>query len=245
MKKFLVLLMVIPLVFACSSDDKEGLSLSEDSVELYSGDTYQIDAMSGGNISYVSEDEFVGSVSATGLITANKVGETRIGVSDASSNAIFNLTTIPKYSTYPEPILDFGMSRSDLIKKLGQPDVSTDTGIAYTSTSNKYSAVMYGFENGKLSMVSVMVNISYHSELSSFLLERYTVVDVDGGSYIAAFINSNKINNYSMLIALNMYNTKLLSVLYMPSKQNKNNKSVNANIESMRLNELANRLLAE
>ena len=65
---------------ACSKDDEDDSSItSSKSIELTSQKTSQIEC-SDSRASYSSEDEYVATVSETGLITAKRIGETYIDV---------------------------------------------------------------------------------------------------------------------------------------------------------------------
>ena len=65
---------------ACSKDDEDNSSItSSKSIELTSQKTSQIE-YSDSRVSYSSEDEYVATVSETGLITAKRIGETYIDV---------------------------------------------------------------------------------------------------------------------------------------------------------------------
>lgn len=236
MKKLLLLLLVFPFVLgSCSSsdDDKNNILLNETSTTLKSSKTYQIKATSSAKISYVVENEYHAKVSESGLVTAGKIGVTNIVLTNGDDTKSFKVTVEPESKLYPEPNVEFGTSRADLIKKLGTPDVVTDSGIGYNNYSTNAPTVLYLFDsNSKLSGSSVMVKTTYSKELGVFLGERYVYATSVEKDYTLFFINGLSLVKTTMAIGSYLYNTQYWMVLYYPySDKSKTSKQLRSSSE--------------
>lgn len=224
MKKLLLLLLIAPFIFiSCGSDDDDdSISLKETEKALKHGETYQINATSGNKITYASENEYHATVSESGLVTAARIGETQISLSDGKSAKKFKVTVSPESTMYPDPNLEFGISKSDLIKKLGTPSKETADGMSYDNFSTKAPQVAYLFDsNNKLKSVGVIVKTAYSSELGTFLRERYVYGTSIEEDYTLVFVNALKLENATMLIGASLYNTSYWMTIYMPYSNTK------------------------
>lgn len=77
--------------------------------------------------SFSSDDEFYASVSETGAVTANKVGQTNITVNSSIGSLKVPVTVLPKYDLYPDMDGLIGKTRSAVEALLGTPfSSSTD-----------------------------------------------------------------------------------------------------------------------
>ena len=121
-----ILATLIPvLAFTCCSKTPEltyDIELPTSSISLYFLDEYQIDAKCDYPLTYASDNEYNAKVSADGKITAFFVGSTTITVSNERSSKIISVTVQPKYNTYNEPTIPFGITPDELISKAGTPD---------------------------------------------------------------------------------------------------------------------------
>ena len=142
---FLIGAVLSLLLVSCSKDDEVDnlITLASSEKTLYFGDEYQIEATSNTPILYSSENEYHTSISESGLVTARFVGETNIVLSNGNDTQKVLITVKPKINLYPEPNLEFGISKSALIAKYGTPDSETETNIFYLDYSNASPGVMY------------------------------------------------------------------------------------------------------
>ncbi|NMA74473.1 MAG: hypothetical protein GX963_10010 [Bacteroidales bacterium] len=217
MKNLRLLFLTIPFIlFACSSDDDDNNKLkliSKSEVTLNSLDKHQIEVESEDNVAYSVENENHAKVDEKGLVTALLIGETDINITDGSKNAKVKIKVEPKENLYTEPILDFTLSKSDVIKKLGKPAVDNDDGIAYESANKAVDLVMYLFdENGKMTGTSVSIRSSYGERLVNFLAERYMIVS----SKERLFSNTVDIKKTTMVVHISIGDYENLLVHYMP-----------------------------
>lgn len=217
MKRVLFLFALVVMCVACSDDDNNPISVTKESVELLSGDEHTIGATAELPLTYTSGNEYVAKVTSAGVIKAMRLGETDIVVSDGQNEVKVKVKVNPRSNLYVEPCLEWGISKSDLIKKFGTPDKTTSGGISYQSTSTVAPMVMYLFDsNDKLTSAGVLVNSSYSSELGSFLGERYVQADRDEENYSFTMVNGLTEKTMNMVIVAKIYNLQYWLVAYGP-----------------------------
>ena len=74
---YLAVILSVCMFSSCSKDDDFSISLNEKEIVLHVDATQQLKAT--GEVSkWSSENDFIASVSESGMVTANHVGETRI-----------------------------------------------------------------------------------------------------------------------------------------------------------------------
>lgn len=127
------------------------------------------------------------------------------------------LPTEPLSDLYPDPVLDFGLSRTDMVQRLGKPERSTKDGIIYAGYSTAAPYVMYVFDDEKLAGAGVLVGSSCTKPLAAYLVERYLHVSTKGEYYY--FINTPSEQEPPMLVAVTLSKSKFWSVMYLPSSQ--------------------------
>src|SRR5574344_2199121 len=123
----------LTLFAACSKDDGDGFNItSSKSVELTSQKTSQIEC-SDSKATYSSENEYVATVSSTGLITGKRIGETYIDIDGQKS---IKVSVTPVYTQFTEPQFLFGATKDEIYAKVGTNyTLSNEDGIVYKSTS--------------------------------------------------------------------------------------------------------------
>lgn len=234
-KLFFLFTCTLFLLSSCSSDDdnKNGISLSEASTTLKSTKTYQIKATSDTKITYAVENEYHAEVSESGLITAGKIGETDIILTNGDDTKHFKVTVEPESKLFPEPNIEFGLSKADLIKKIGTPAYETSDGIRYDNYSTNAPQAVYLFDsNNKLKASSVMVKTTYSKELGTFLGERYVYATSDEENYTLFFINALSLEKTTMAIGAALYNTQYWMTIYYPYSKSKTSAQLRSSQES-------------
>lgn len=239
MKNLLLPLLAITLfIVSCGDDkteDKSKINLKQNEVTLQYGDEYQIKATSETKIDYQSENEYHASVSEDGLVEAGRIGETNIVLSNEEDLKKFKIIVTPKSNIYEEPNVEFGISRADLIKKLGTPDSESSESIIYKTTSPEVDLVMYVFdESNKLRSSGVIVKTEYSKELGVFLAERYALAANDSEEQTLYYIDALTVKDATKVIAANLYSADFWMVVYMP---NLDKKTISAE-NRMRLEEI-------
>lgn len=198
---------------SCTNEEDELITLQTIEKTLYFGDEYQIEAKSSAPITYTSEDKYHAGVSESGLVTARFVGETNIILTNGKDSKKVKIIVKAESNLYPNPNLEFGISRSSLIAKLGTPTTTTATAIAYADYSIAAPLVMYTFDvNNKLKSSSILVKTLYGSNLGTYLVERYYPVDIAN----LIFVNAIETSKITMLVGAYLYSTSYWHVYYTP-----------------------------
>lgn len=235
-----LLIIAAAALVSCSKDDEVSQKISVDAAEkqLSFNETYQIAAKSASALTYTSENEYHASVSATGLVSALFVGETNITLSNAADTKKVKVVVTPKSRLYPTPNLEFGISKSALIAKLGKPDKEVAGGIAYNGGTTASPLVMYVFDaNGQLTVAGVAVSTVYSSELGAYLLERYLLIDKES----RVFVNALEPQKVSMVVGASLYDTSMWLVSYKSYSYQPNSSVLKSSSKSSVFDELMGR----
>ncbi len=218
MKKLLLLAFTLVSFCACSDDDS-GIGLEKTEIELLSDESYTILSSSENVLTYTSENNFIATVSPQGVIEAQRVGHTKVSVSDGKNVEHISVRINPKYDLYPEPFLEFGTKRSDIIARFGTPTQEMAQGISYIDNTNTTKAPVRIFlfdDNDRLSSTNVGVKTEYSSLLGSFLNERYLLYTYDEEEDVIFFVNGLTDATISMAVAATIYTEEFWLITYFP-----------------------------
>lgn len=189
---------------SCSSDEEKETSFG------FQKDTYMTIVGRSGRVSFVgdasswnSSNDFVASVSNDGTITANHVGTCEITASSDRRSAKCTINVEPIYTTYTDPLVKWGASKSDVKayekRTLVQEQANT---LTYKIDKGAVKGLQYNFENGKLSSVMVLIDHEYNTsiatEMAEFLKERYRVISVSANE--SYFSDGNDKSSSSTLV---------------------------------------------
>lgn len=192
MKRTIYATMIIALTLGCSSkDEPDVIELSSSELSLTKGDEKNLNAKSQSSITYKSENDFHALVTQSGLVTANYVGSTNISlVNGSGSSKEVKVTIKPKYTTYEEPDMDFGLTSSQIISKYGAPRFTDAEASIYNGSGNVLNKI-YLMTNGRVSSIGVTIPGRYLADTREFIKERYayayraTTGEVYGNSLVA------------------------------------------------------------
>ena len=213
LKLLIISCLLVPFFYSCDKDDTDFLTLSTSEKTLNYHDEYQIDATSSSDIEYTVKDDYHASVSETGLVKARFVGETNIVLNNSSEEKIFKLTVAPKYNLYPEPDVEFGTTKSSVIREFGSDYSESDSGIGYKDYSSAAPVIMFIFDDDdKLSSYVVMVKTFYSSKIVDFLGERYLPVGEEDDVFY--FSNGLTDETTTMVVMVGLYNVSYWMILY-------------------------------
>jgi len=216
MKKLILLTLMVAALWSCKKDEPDLIKLSIIEKTLNHDDEYQIEAESRSPITYTIENEYHGKVSETGLVTARFVGQTDITLTNVEDTKSFKLIVAPTINLYPEPDVNYGMTKNEIITKFGTPYGTTSAVIGYDNYSSKAPQLLFLFdENDKLMAYSLYVKIAYVSDLLSFLEERYLLIDVNTKEYTTAFINGLTRETATLAIGTELYDLSYYMVIYI------------------------------
>ncbi len=214
LKTILFTVLLTPFLTSCD-DFAKPLIVTPSEIVLYSDGTKQITANLEG-ATFTSKDEWYAEVDATGLVTANYVGETEIIVSAEGQTKSIPVLVRPAYVLYPDLDEFIGKSKSDVISTFGQPDTENKNMIGYEY--NDYAPIVgFNFENGYVSQAAAFVPNKYMSKLASMIAERYAPIAMQNDEYW--FINHDK----DVIIGTMVYNVTYMGVLYSPYTESKAN----------------------
>ena len=235
MKRFQIYVTAIvlfTLFAACSKDDGDDLKItSSRNVELISKKTSQIEC-SDSKATYSSENEYVATVSSTGLITGKRIGETFIDVNGQKS---IKVSVTPVYTQFTEPQLMFGATKDEVYAKVGTNySISDNNGIVYTTTSGRTRGYIYLLTDGKVSSILMVVNSIYIDSLTEFLLERYELATFSEKDYSVLYINALTTNKATMIIGEQIYSSSLIYVVYLPYSNSSSRAVVNTDNEKIK-----------
>lgn len=214
-----VLAIILLLLGGCKKEEIK-LELNTTDVTLYSLDEHVITSPNGTNMSFSSRDRYIASVNTTtGKVTAMTIGQTVIDVQSDQGTAEVNVTVLPKYKTFDEPIHDFTKTKADIISKLGTPSATTSSGISYTYDSKVKPMDIYLFDSaGRLESATAMIGQDYITEALYFLAERYILAGEENDIVIFA----NGIDRITMGVAVSkVKGYKLYQVMYIPYNDSK------------------------
>lgn len=234
MKKLLLFAVTSLLCFACDKDPQE-LLIKTTEVSLYPEDIIQIDAISDFDITYLSSNTYLADVSAIGLLTANKVGKTLVEVS--SNNCVIEVPVevMGRYNVYPDPILDWSLSQSDLIEIAGEPDKVYTSSIEYANYSDQAPAIAYLFTPGDSLMCAMVIVLAISADdLSAYMNERFVFDTEEDG--LSVYRNAHEEKDVSLLIGVFAGGGDSLMVLYMGYEysETKSSQSVSMALKNMR-----------
>lgn len=232
MKKNLVLLFAIPLFFVgCdSNDDDNGIKLEQDKFVMNFKDTEQINVTSKLGITYSSESDYVASVSSIGMITAGRVGETKIVLNNGTETKNVSVIVEPKHNIYPEPIhkVKFGDSKATVKSVFGAGYKELSSGFGYLNYHKSYDYVFL-FEGDKMTAAGVFIpTLSLPDNFADFLTERYQIVTLEG--YLAAFINEKKDMSVGTSPTDDMSEMLIIYIPYSPTSRSANNMNIKENM---------------
>lgn len=214
-KSLLIALISATTFFGCSKSDPDTIVLNPSEVTLKKGSTHQISVTSKSTLTYETENDFHAEVTTEGKVTAGYVGETNIVVKNAEDSKMLKVTVEPSLTLYKNPELDFTMTKTQIIQKLGNPNLTNGQTIGYETGSQVNPLVMYLFdESNKLKSSAVAISTTYTSQLGDHLRERY--VAVDSKDYTLLLLNGNTLSKTTLAVGASLANISTWLVMYMP-----------------------------
>ncbi len=209
------------------------ITLEETSATLHYGETYQINAECEFPITYTSENEFFASVSDEGLVTANHVGTTMITLEAEADSQTFEVTIEPLSDLYPEPEIEIGQTKEDVIARYGEPDAVVDDAIGYRSYSDNATMMMVMFdENGLVELYAVIFELYFEEELETFLTERYLFVQEEEN--VKMYINALNVEEATMIVGSEVAEEEaILMAFYMGNENGGGDEKTTVNMKAL------------
>ncbi len=217
MRKLLFMTLISLVCFACSDDPLE-LGIKTLEISLYPEDIVSIEAVSDFDITYLSENPYLVDVSAEGMLTAHKVGKTSVEVSSHNRILEVSVDVMGRYNVYPDPVVEWGMSQSDLIKAVGEPDKSYANSLEYADYSEQSPNIAYLFTPGDSLMCALVIVLeTYSDELTSYMNERFIFDSKDDN--LVVYRNGNDESDTTMLMGIFNGGMGSLMVMYIEYKE--------------------------
>lgn len=222
MKKVFYIGLLSVIVFTSCTDGK--FKLSPNSVSIYYGKEITVKAEGAveTDVKWSTFDDFYADVDSKGKITGCHVGNTDIVAQYGNKMKTCNVEVLPLHTAHSSLHFNWGDNMSSIRSILGTPSA---TGTASSGTyyliykDRQYSNVelRYGFENGKLEVISVVGTgtSSFVENLTLHLKERYAYIGESNGLYM--FVDSYKEEKISMAVVLGVSGYNLVAV-YMNYK---------------------------
>ena len=235
MKKLLFITLICSLLFSCSEDDPLELGIKTLEVSLYPEDVVSIDAVSDFDITYLSTNPYFVDVSAEGMLTANKVGKTLVEVSSNERLLEVSVNVMGRYNVYPDPIVDWALSQSELIEIAGEPDKSYTSSIEYANYSDQAPAIAYLFTPGDSLMCAMVIVLETASDdLTAYMDERFVFDSEDDN--LLVYCDAHELEDVTMLIGIFKGGGGSPMVLYMEYEQDdtKSGQAVASDFKNMR-----------
>ena len=207
MKKIFFAIISIILFVGCSKDEN-----NQNSLNIPSNVSVKVDSsVNLGSVqSWVSSNTFVAEVTNEGVITGKHVGNCTVNCSGASCS----VTVTANNTLYTEPIMDWGISRSELISRKGQPDRESGNTLFYETGNSAAPYEMYIVKNGVLESSAMMVMSSYTSCMTNHITDRYYPVYYDDDYHY--FANAYTLSDASIVVVAGLSdNAQYWLVMYM------------------------------
>ena len=227
MKKIAFIALFSALLLTCCTKEQRALEVTPKSISVYADETMQLTTKNvEGRCKYTSSDDYYATVSATGLVTGKKVGETVIEVSSSGRLVKVPITIMHRYSLYPDVDDLVGATVSDVFKVMGGSDyessVSSSGEMTYLfrNPTSYVDAVMFLMKGSFVETIGVLVSTANTSMITKHLRERYTVAGMQNDMYF--FLNHGQ----RVVIAIQVYSSKYILVMYMKYTASKSNNYV-------------------
>ena len=215
------------LFLAGCTETKVQLVLSPSSIELFHDKKQTLIVTGAGqNIEWETTNDFIAQVE-NGEVTGNHVGECAVSVKSNGDIATCNVVVKPKYFTYKEPVLEWGITLEQLKAQKGEyNDHSQNKGKdLYYYVQDKENGIieLYTFADDVLENCSVMLNVK-NTDVTDFLIERYQPISYDEETGLALFINSMELEMATLGVGLRPVvsgSTAMFLVTYLPYSDSK------------------------
>lgn len=225
MKKIVFVTLFIALVLTGCSKDGKKLVVTPEDITVYVDGTKQL-TTNVEDATFSSSDEYYATVSDTGLVTGEKVGEAEIVVSSSSGVVSVPITIMSQYSLYPDIDGLVGKTLSDITKVMGsnyEQSISSSSGeltYLYRNPTSYVDAILFQMKGTIVENIGVLVPTTNTSMIAKHLTERYIVAGMQNDMFF--FLNHGK----KVLLAMQVYSVKYIIILYTTNTSIKSSDNV-------------------
>lgn len=220
MKRFFIIPVIcLFIISSCTKENTKTLEVTPNSIAVYSDGTKQL-TTNVDDASFSSNDDYYATVTSSGLVTGERVGETEIIVKSSAGTVKVPITILNKYSLYPDVDGLIGKSTTSMTRLFGSnfklsTSSSGDLMYGYTNPTNYVDGIVFSVNGSKINSIGVIVSTSYTSMLTKHLLERYMVAGMQNDMYF--FLNHDE----NVIIGFEVYSYQYLMVIYMERTSSK------------------------
>lgn len=197
------------LVYAPKATTKvNAMRISRNNLKLDKGDKYSLDAFINPatvdqNVTWVSSNEEVATVSSNGTITALAPGTTDIkavSVADDSFSATCNVIVYPGQVSSVKvtaPVTRVGYGKRLKLSAIIEGGTKNDEVFWYSSNRNKATVDQNGYVTGQGGgFVEITAKVGSKSDSITILAQRYSPRSVDGDTDVTIWYNGNQKRTY-------------------------------------------------
>lgn len=226
MRTLSLILALSLMVIACKKDKDEEppITINKTVVTVNHGTTDQLTLSRIISCTWDSDDDYIASVSSSGLVTGNIIGQTKVHARLTSGQTFECTVNVePLTMMYEEPVFLWGNNKTS-VKYQENRDLIEEDGefLVYAGENNKVDLVMYMFADNQLESVIVLLKDpdANYDEAQAFMDERYEFVeelnDVPDTEFLLVYQNRDNV-----MAGLSIHATLGLNVLYMENSQYK------------------------
>lgn len=170
MKRITLLLIAIATLVGCKKDEE--FTISHESLSLSRNEAVQLNASM--TAEYKSLDTNIAHVSASGLITGNRIGSTDVIATAGGKTLYCRVTVSPRSTLYREPLFQVASSRADIKNyETRQLEFENAQSLIYSGENNNVDGVIYLVGISYDGADVLLTGFSAYSEAFDFLDERY------------------------------------------------------------------------
>lgn len=197
MKRLLPFFVFLIFMSSCEENNPQDstITLNETSVEVDYNKTFQLEATFKrdgyvpGEFEWATEKTRIATVSPMGLITAKKVGETKIKVTtkDRAFMAEATVKVLPTNFLYTEPVFGFRGNKTFIKNNEKRTlDEEEDDSLTFLGGNSNENLVLYLFEDGILNTCGVLLKLNQNvvDGFVDYLEQRYDALGVEDETFI-------------------------------------------------------------
>lgn len=144
-------------------------------------------------VSFSSGNDYFASVDESGLVTANKVGQTNIIVESGLEDNEIPITINPRYTYFEEPFIEFGSTPDKVAGLYGECTSSFGGEYTYLNYGPNKATLVFAFENDALACVRVTLSSKDAGnntiDIDSYMTERYNRLTSAGKAHAERYTN--------------------------------------------------------
>jgi hypothetical protein len=245
-KNAITICIVFFIIIICLTEckkDKDSFSINATEITLKRNQTFNlVVSPDASGCVFESENDYIATVSSSGVITAQLVGETYIVVKidEKDFTDKCKVTVTPEYQMYREPYLIFGKPKANVKSyETRYLLLEDDITLFYLGENSYIDYLLYTFEKSAYSISCCLIPISYVKLLTDYLEERYVPVYTTDSLSIMMTADSKTTVGMSQSTIIG---TEYFMIIYFPDPDSKNSVSLILNTEWVKTKDIINKI---